>query len=716
VAFSVDSRLVLTGSDDDTAELWDAATGKQIRPFTGHEESVRSVAFSPDGKSVLTGSVDATARLWNAATGKQVRVFEKPIAEMSPVEAVAISADGKYVLTASADQGWLWNAATGQKLQAFTGHKYPVVSIAISPDNRFVLTGSDDGTACLWDASTGKPLHLFEGHKGGVRSVTFSADGHYVLTGSEDGTARLWSTTGKGPPRIFSGHASSVTSAAISGDGRFVLTGSEDSTARVWDAATGTELAALLTFADGGWAVVDTEGRFDTSDLDGGAPLDWVADDDPMRALPLEIFMRDYYTPGLLARVMRGEKLPPIRSIAEIRNRVQPEVAVKSVAPSAAMPGRVDVVVHADSVTDEKGVQSGVQDLRLFRDGQMVAGGYLEGPLKDGEFTFKNVMLKSGAKNVTFTAYAFNSERIKSATASLEYVPPTAAASARKPHAYLLQIGVNHAAAPGCELQYADNDAEKLSAVLKQALEAQGMQVEPVVLESPMGGDAQGAAKERIRAAIAGIAAKATPDDVFFLSFSGHGYAASDGQYFMIPSDIAGSCLHVEKTLLASAISADELAEWLRPVDAGEMAFVLDACHSAESVEAGEFKPGPMGSRGLGQLAYDKRMRILVASQAHEVAVEYDKLQQGLLSYVLTQEGLRRGNADWKPVDHQITVGEWLSYTANAVPKFDVSHAEAARGLRVLGTPDAGPTAQIPAVFDFSKTDGFVLEHVSGQP
>jgi hypothetical protein len=50
------------------------------------------------------------------------------------------------------------------------------------------------------------------------------------------------------------------------------------------------------------------------------------------------------------------------------------------------------------------------------------------------------------------------------------------------------------------------------------------------------------------------------------------------------------------------------------------------------------------------------------------------------------------------------------------VPKFDVSQAQAARGLRVLGTPDAGPSAQIPAVFDFSKTDSFVLERLPGRP
>ena len=59
----------LTGGQDKTARLWDAATGEPIGQPMAHQGGVSAVAFSPDGKTVLTGSGDGTARLWDAATG-----------------------------------------------------------------------------------------------------------------------------------------------------------------------------------------------------------------------------------------------------------------------------------------------------------------------------------------------------------------------------------------------------------------------------------------------------------------------------------------------------------------------------------------------------------------------------------------------------------------------------------------------------------------------
>jgi hypothetical protein len=427
-----------------------------------------------------------------------------------------------------------------------------------------------------------------------------------------------------------------------------------------------------------------------------------------MRPLPLEIFMRDYYTPRLLSRIISGETLPPIRSIAEITNRVQPDVTVVSIAASKKHSGRADVVVHAASHTNEKGQASGLLDLRLFRNGRLVANTPLDHPLGDGDYTFPDIQLPTSARTVTFTAYAFNRMNIKSTTAQKDYTyEPRAVA---KPHAYLLQIGVNHYQASGCDLNGSATDAKELSRVLTERLTARGLDVKPVRLIAT---DAQkGATRQEIRDALKAIAAVATPDDVLFLSFSGHGYGDKNGQFYIFPSDIEGRCQGVDDAMLRTAISADELTEWLRPIDAGEMTFVLDSCDSASSVEANDFKPGPMGSRGLGQLAYDKRMRILAASQSSQAALESASLRQGLLSYALTQEGLVEGKADWRPVDQKITVGEWLSYAANEVPRFrEAGAVNTGRGVIPIGRPAQElKSTQIPAVFDFSKQDTFILQ------
>jgi WD40 repeat protein len=70
-----DGKYVVSGSGDKTVRLWELATGKEVRRFTGHADWVRSVAVTPDGQYVVSGSGDKTVRLWDLATGKEVRRF-----------------------------------------------------------------------------------------------------------------------------------------------------------------------------------------------------------------------------------------------------------------------------------------------------------------------------------------------------------------------------------------------------------------------------------------------------------------------------------------------------------------------------------------------------------------------------------------------------------------------------------------------------------------
>jgi WD40 repeat protein len=92
---------IVTASDDNTARIWDAATGNEIRVLRGHEGRVWSAAFSRDGTRIVTASGDKTARIWDAATGNKIKVLR---GHESVVRSAAFSPDGTRVVTASDDK------------------------------------------------------------------------------------------------------------------------------------------------------------------------------------------------------------------------------------------------------------------------------------------------------------------------------------------------------------------------------------------------------------------------------------------------------------------------------------------------------------------------------------------------------------------------------------------------------------------------------------
>jgi WD40 repeat protein len=265
VAFSLDGKLLATGCEDNTARLWEVATGKEVVAFRGHEKGVMAVAFSPDGRLLATGSDDNTARLWGVATGKEVVAFR---GHEKGVMAVAFSPDGKLLASGSDDgTARLWEVASGKEIAVLRGHGGAVWSVAFSPDGKLLATGSFDDTARLWEVAMGNQIMIFGGSHEDVtksvevvklptgeeikmsrvrqeelvKSVAFSPDGRLLAAGSQvlaigsrENTARLWEVATGKEIVAFRGHEAAVNSVAFSPDGKRLATGSMDNTARLW--------------------------------------------------------------------------------------------------------------------------------------------------------------------------------------------------------------------------------------------------------------------------------------------------------------------------------------------------------------------------------------------------------------------------------------------------------------------------------------------------
>ena len=230
--FSPDGLTVATASGDKTVHLWQVADGSLKTVLTGHASFVMGIDFSADGKKVLTASWDKTARLWRAADGTLLRTFGDA---SHAVSAARLSPDGLTVLTMmSGDaKAFLWQANDTQQPPKLLKHD-GLNNAVFSPDGKFVLTISDARTARLWEVQHGRYLRTLSGHDGAITWAEFSADNQTVLTASTDKTARLWDVASGRRLRSLRGHAEAVTMARFSADGTRVATASEDGTARLW--------------------------------------------------------------------------------------------------------------------------------------------------------------------------------------------------------------------------------------------------------------------------------------------------------------------------------------------------------------------------------------------------------------------------------------------------------------------------------------------------
>ncbi len=249
--WSPDGKYIASASfPDGIANVWDAMTGQRLLTFreqastTGHENISLSVAWSPDGKEIASAD-DRSLMIWNAKTGI-TRLTIRGIRESqvaTGVNSVAWSPDGKKIATANGTTVQIRNAATGAVSLTYTGPDL-AGSVAWSPDGKYLASAIGHNTVHVWDAGSGATLLTYRGHTDQVMSVAWSPDGKKIASGSSDGTVQVWDPlTGKRyvtytPPRFFFLNIvlpDFITSVAWSPDGTY-LASATGSSVQIWKA------------------------------------------------------------------------------------------------------------------------------------------------------------------------------------------------------------------------------------------------------------------------------------------------------------------------------------------------------------------------------------------------------------------------------------------------------------------------------------------------
>jgi WD40 repeat protein len=619
-----------------TVELLELATGRVVHTLDGPPSKIDNVVFSPDGRRLagidIERRVPAGIKVWDVETGRLLAAWPetKNFLEFSP--------NGTWMLLTDQHSVAVRESASGREVCTFPGREG---AFAWSLRHDWLIASNP---FTVYDLSTCRALRTLTGHTGGVSSLAVSPDERWLISASEDGTVRIW------------------------------------------DLATGKEVASLVFLREGNsWLVTTPDGLFDGSP-DSWTKILWRFGGNTFDVVPAEAFFNEFYYPGLLAEILAGKKPKAPRDIAQVDRR-QPQLKLSAVGPEPPAGGNlteravtVRIEVTEALADGQRPAGSGVRDLRLFRNGSLVKvwrGDVLAG--KTGKVVLEaTVPIVAGDNHLS--AYAFNRDNIKSSDASLTV--KGAESLKRKGIAYVLAVGVNQYANTEYNLNYAVADAQAFAEEMKrqQTKLNQYERVEIIPLND------SAATKAAILKSLADLSGKTQPEDGVIIYFAGHG-TAQGNRFYLIPHDLGYSGTRTQldsaglQNILTHSVSDEELERAVEGIDAGQLLMVIDACNSGQALEAEEKRRGPMNSKGLAQLAYEKGMYILTAAQSYQAALEAAKLGHGYLTYALVEEGLKTNLSDRAPKDGQVLVREWLDFATARVPEMQLEKIEEQRKL-----------------------------------
>ncbi len=228
IYMSPDGHSVIFGTGPQNTYVLDLTTCKLL---TLPSSDSNTTFWSPQGNRFATTSFtdQSMVQVWDAHTGRNLVSFHLA----APVSKIVWTPDGTRIVISGDKEVEVVNVATQQIVLKVIPTRIDLLPVwALSPDGTRIASLSGGNTVQVWDAVTGNKLNAYQSQGKSVNVITWSPDSHSIATGSIDGTVQVWS--GNTGPEIYHGDSSSVLNIVWSPDGKSIATGGLDGSMWVW--------------------------------------------------------------------------------------------------------------------------------------------------------------------------------------------------------------------------------------------------------------------------------------------------------------------------------------------------------------------------------------------------------------------------------------------------------------------------------------------------
>jgi dipeptidyl aminopeptidase/acylaminoacyl peptidase len=278
LAFSQDGKQLAVAAGG-RVELRRSPNGRARKTLAGLPGKVNAVHFSPDGKQLVAAGgipgLNGAASLWEVRSGKRVREFAGHRDTLFDAE---FSPDGSLLATAGYDRAIrLWQVADGKLLRTIAGHNGAVFDLAFDLSGTVLASASADQTVKLWRVADGLRLDTLNQPQGELNAVIFTPDGRHILAAGADKRIHLWRFVSTNAPALNPvaesrfAHEAAITAFTLSADGKSLLTAAADRTLKQWSLPDLVERRSFETQPDlvSALAAMPQRERFAAARLDG---------------------------------------------------------------------------------------------------------------------------------------------------------------------------------------------------------------------------------------------------------------------------------------------------------------------------------------------------------------------------------------------------------------------------------------------------------------